>query len=82
MDKFRSIWRLLRSDGYVLVTSNANGADVAFSLEEDLEGALLLSVCTKKASNVLLEQITDKATEAGELQFLVALRETLDKLGA
>lgn len=80
MDKLKCIWRLLKADGYFLAITNNDGADAMYNSPEDLEGSLLLAVITLRGSNMLSNQIEEKATELGDLRTMEALKGTIDRI--
>lgn len=79
--KLESVWRLLRSDGYMLFTNKGyDPVDVMGYGVGDLKQMLSLSIKLKQAYNDMLELSTQAATEAGELHTLNELKKAIEDL--
>lgn len=78
--RLRSIWRLIRSRNYIVVTVNKDGADALRKIDVDLENAVLMAVITRRAYEQLNDHITELAVDLGELRSLEQLRAAVEKL--
>jgi hypothetical protein len=80
--KLSAIWRIIRCKQYSVITSHKTGVHYVNDIATDLATAITIALALKTNYNNLIAHLEAQATEAGDLHYMEALKEAVERINS